>query len=103
MVQFQFGDQAQPVGLLRLRLHVADRIAEHVVRPAGLGGGRADAELGRDQPQIMAVARADHQPVRGEAHRPHIQILGGVDDANARHRGSACHLRGGLVQMTWNR
>ena len=50
----------------RFEIDQRDRIAEHVVHPAHLAV-RRERELGADQAQVVAVARAQHQPVLAEA------------------------------------
>jgi hypothetical protein len=70
----------------RLEFDQRDGIAEHVVHPAG-DARRRQRQLGRHQPQVVAVARAQHQPVLAEADRARVLVLGGVTDGQKFHRG----------------
>lgn len=75
-------DAKMPRDRLRREVEVADGIAEHVVRPPGALGGRIDRHGGLQQAKVVAVAGADHQPVRPRAHRIQIAVLSGMNDAN---------------------
>ena len=76
-----------------------DRITEDVVEPAKLGRGR-QRKLGPHEPQIVAVAGPQHQPMRPEAHRSRIVVGGGVADAQGFHDDSG--RRGGRPRSGGN-
>ena len=63
-----------------------DAVAEHVVDPAQPHRLRRDIEAAGQHPQIMAVARAQHDPVLAERHRTVVAINGLVVDGQERHR-----------------
>ncbi len=83
MLQVQRRDDAQRVGPRPGEIDEADRVAEHVVRPAQLRRRRRDPQRGVVQAQVVAVVRAQHQPVLGQAHRRGVAIGRGVLDADA--------------------
>jgi hypothetical protein len=51
------------------------------VHPTQFGGLRGNDETGVEKPQIMAVPRPAHQPVRPENDRLPIEILASMGDA----------------------
>jgi hypothetical protein len=53
--------------------HDRDRVAQDVVDPFRPAGGR-EVELGRQQPEVMAVPRAEHEPMRAKADGPAVPI-----------------------------
>ena len=61
-------------------------VAEHVVNPAQPHRLRRDIEAAGQHPQIMAVARAQHDAVLAERHRAVVAINGLVVDGQERHR-----------------
>ena len=52
--------------------------------------GGDERELGADQAQVVAVARAQHQPVLAEGDRRGIAVGGGVADGEELHVGNDC-------------
>ena len=80
----QRADDQQFGGRL-LEFDQRDRIAEHVVHPARRAR-RRQCQFGIDQPQIVAVARPQHQPVRAEGRRPGIAVPRRVADREMLHR-----------------
>src|SRR5665647_1364394 len=63
-----------------------DAVAEHVMDPAQRHRLRRDLEIVRQHPQIMAVARAQHDAVLAERHRAVVAIFGLVMNRQQRHR-----------------
>ena len=76
------GDAEQGAG--GLEVDQRDRIAEHVVHPAHVAR-RRQRQLGRHQPQVVRIARPQHQPVLAEGDRPGVAVGGGVADGQGLH------------------
>ena len=72
MLEMQRRDDQQLGRALR-ELDLRHRVAEHIVHPAHIAR-RRQRQLRLDQPQVVAVARAQHQPVRPERDRRRIAV-----------------------------
>ncbi len=68
VVDDDVGIEGQGVGV-RVESGDRDAVAEHVMDPAQRSRLRRDLELGKEQPQVMAVARAHHDAVLAERDR----------------------------------
>jgi hypothetical protein len=77
-------DDRQRVGGA-LEIDQRDRVAEHVVHPAHVAR-RRQRQFGGHQAQVVAVARAQHQPVLAEGDRARVAIGGGVANGQDPHR-----------------
>jgi len=63
-----------------------DAVAEHVVDPAQRHRLRHDLETAGQHPQIVAVARAQHDAMFAKRHRVRVAIFGLVVNRQERHR-----------------
>ena len=81
----QDADDRQLLRQLR-EIHERDRIAEHVVHPAHVAR-RRHRQLRAREPEVMAVARPQHQPVPAEFDRPRIAVDGGMAHGEELHGG----------------
>ncbi len=81
VVEVQRGHDAYHPRQRPVPIQVADRVAEHVMRPPRPGRRRRDGQRRASQPQVVRVARTKHQPVRRRAHRLMVGVLGRVRDA----------------------
>lgn len=85
MLELDRADKLQNLGLA-LERSDGDRIAEGIVDPAHLGR-RVDHQSLAKKPKIMAVARAEHQPLITERHRLGVFVAGALDDLEGAHQG----------------
>ncbi|MNL66252.1 hypothetical protein D3C87_1906860 [compost metagenome] len=66
-----------------------DAIAENIVNPADGRRLRKDIEAAAQKRLVETVARAEHQPVLAEMHRPFVMVGCDVADGENRHPASA--------------
>ena len=86
MIEGDAAFEGQGLGAAGERRH-RDAVAEHVEQPAQARGLRGDAEGRLDQALVVAVARAEHDPMLAERDRAAIAIDRAVTDGQDRQTG----------------
>src|SRR5690606_4427579 len=85
-----------------VKIHARDRVAEHVATPLH-DTLRPGAQRQPFHPQIVPLARPDHQPVLTKPNRTIIPIMGPMNDPQPTHTSPLNGASPRGSRQTWNR